>query len=257
MWEVLVNKILQDKDACERLTSLFFSSLEDNFADDDFEADADPYHFAEVLFRAYAKQDINELLLEICQKSMFDLLRDSYIIPIRFCGKKGKNPVLITNRNGIIENKAVPEVTAREYDKFLKVYNDHKCIQQSAIYLADGYEIMRSYTNGLNMKESRTDRRRGILTLYKLPDTASFGWTEAQAYAAVWDVFSTIQEEFPSSVVYYGQETADTSEQKFDEIGVLLPFSIFEKKMLHCIDVVDNQILEFRKKLIKSGSDKI
>ena len=46
--------------------------------------DEDPDHFLQVLFHAYQNGDVSALLLELCGKSMFDLLREAYLIPRKF-----------------------------------------------------------------------------------------------------------------------------------------------------------------------------
>lgn len=40
------------------------------------------------------------MLLELCGRSMFDLLREAYLIPKKFHGKAGENPVLLTDVDG-------------------------------------------------------------------------------------------------------------------------------------------------------------
>lgn len=78
---------------------------------------------------------------------------------------------------------------------------------RSGLYLADGYDIVHSYTDGLEIKEEKEERQRGILILYALPDTCKLGLTEAQTYAVVWKTFQEIQQAAPHAVVFYGQET--------------------------------------------------
>ena len=48
---------------------------------------------------------------------MFDLLRDAYLIPKKFHGKSGENPVLLTDVNGKLLESRKREVTAHEYEK--------------------------------------------------------------------------------------------------------------------------------------------
>lgn len=127
------------------------------------------------------------------------------------------------------------KVSAREYAKFKETYEHHECAPRSALYLADGYDLVRTYTEGLNITEEKDNRKRGVLALYALPDTCKLGLTEAQAYAVVWDAFQKIQEEAPRAMVYYGQETGlkkENPDKPYDEIGILLPIHEFEKKML-------------------------
>lgn len=138
---------------------------------------------------------------------------------------------------------------------FKETYKNHICAPRSKLYLADGYDIVRSYVNDTDMEitEKRENKRRGIMILYALPDTKKIGLTEAQAYAVVWDTFHNIQKEAPHAIVYYGQETGLKKEQTFDEIGILLPIREFEKKMLHHLSEIDGLVLACREKMMKKA----
>ena len=58
--------------------------------------------------------------------------------------------------------------------------------------------------------------------------------------------------------MYYGQETGLKNERKFDEIGVLLPISQFEKKILHHLTEIDGIVLASREELMKkAGKDSL
>ena len=65
----------------------------------------------------------------------------------------------------------------------INVHRDQNCI------FADGYDIVRSYTEGMQIQEKKENKKRGVMALYALPDTRKLGLTEAQAYAVVWDTF--------------------------------------------------------------------
>ena len=228
--------------------------------DDDHRlTDNDRDHFLQVLFHAYQNGDISALLLELCGRSMFDLLREAYLIPKKFHGKAGENPVLLTDAAG--ELRPGEKVSAREYAKFKETYEHHECAPRSALYLADGYDLVRTYTEGLNITEEKDNRKRGVLALYALPDTCKLGLTEAQAYAVVWDAFQKIQKEAPRAMVYYGQETGlkkENPDKPYDEIGILLPIHEFEKKMLQHLDEIDGIVLACREKMMeKAGNDSL
>ena len=103
------------------------------------------------------------------------------------------------------------------------------------LYLADGYDIVRSYTDGLEIKEEKKSASVDFNPLCT-SDTCKLGLTEAQAYAVVWKTFQEIQQAAPRAVVFYGQETGvkRKSEKPFDELGVLLlPIHEFEKMLQH------------------------
>lgn len=242
--EAIFSKIFESKEACGRLKDVFQEHLEEENISGDSAG-----HFAEVLFHAYKNGDVTALLLELCGRSMFDLLREAYLIPKKFHGKAGANPVLLTDVDGnLLQEK---KVSAREYTKFKETYEIHQCAPRSKVYLADGYDLIRSYTEGMQIEETKENRQRGVLALYALPDTCSLGLTEAQAYAMVWDTFHEIQMEAPRAIVYYGQETGVRKKKEFDEIGILLPIHEFEKKMLHHLHEIDGIVLTCREKLLK------
>ena len=173
--ETIFSKILASPEASGRLSGVFY----DHIDDDHRLTDNDRDHFLQVLFHAYQNGDISALLLELCGRSMFDLLREAYLIPKKFHGKAGENPVLLTDAaGGLLPGE---KVSAREYAKFKETYEHHECAPRSALYLADGYDLVRTYTEGLNITEEKDNRKRGVLALYALPDTCKLGLTEAQA----------------------------------------------------------------------------
>ena len=142
---------------------------------------------------------------------------------------------------------------ACEYEKFHETYRQHQCAPRSKLYLADGYDIVRSYTEGMQIQEKKENKKRGVMALYALPDTRKLGLTEAQAYAVVWDTFQKIQKQAPRVEVYYGQDTGEKRQKGFDEIGVLLPIHGFEKRMLHHLDEIDGIVLSCREKMMKKA----
>lgn len=44
---------------------------------------------------------------------------------------------------------------------------------------SDGYDIVRSYTEGMQIQEKKENKKRGVMALYALPDTRKLGLTEA------------------------------------------------------------------------------
>ena len=240
-------------EASGRLSGVFY----DHIDDDHRLTDNDRDHFLQVLFHAYQNGDISALLLELCGRSMFDLLREAYLIPKKFHGKAGENPVLLTDASG--ELLPGEKVSAREYAKFKETYKNHKCAPRSALYLADGYDLVRTYTEGLNITEEKDNRKRGVLALYALPDTCKLDLTEAQAYAVVWDAFQKIQEEAPRAMVYYGQETGLKKEIRINHMMRLVfffPSMNLRKKLLQHLDEIDGIVLACREKMMeKAGND--
>lgn len=100
--------------ACGRLMEAFYEHLNEG----NRSAYPDPGHFAEVLLHAYKNGDVSALLLELCNRSMFDILKDAYLIPKRFHGKCGENPVLLTDADGNLLTDKTDVVTKHEYKNF-------------------------------------------------------------------------------------------------------------------------------------------
>lgn len=251
--EQIFSRILSSRKACERLSEVFYNHL----YDDNQYIDPDPGHLAEVLLTAYQNGDVSAVLLELCQRSMFDLLKEAYLIPRRFHGKAGENPVLLTDGAGKLLKNKEASVSGHEYRKFCEIYEKHSPAPQSGLYLADGYTLVRSYTQHMDICEKKDSRQRGILVLYALPDTRQFHLTEAQAYEAVLTTFQEIQKTAFSAIVFYGQDTGCRQGKSFDELGVLLPVHQFEHKMLQHLDAIDRLVLACRSKMAQSaGIDK-
>ena len=140
--EDIFSRILASPEASGRLRKVFYQYLDDEH----MLVDEDPDHFLQVLFHAYQNGDVSALLLELCGKSMFDLLREAYLIPRKFHGKAGENPVLLTNVEGELLPEAGKMVSAHEYGKFKETFDRHECVPRSGLYLADGYDIVHSYS---------------------------------------------------------------------------------------------------------------
>lgn len=151
--ENIFSRILSSDKACERLMEAFYEHLNE----DNRSADPDPRHFAEVLLHAYKNGDVSALLLELCNRSMFDILKDAYLIPKRFHGKCGENPVLLTDADGNLLTDKTDVVTKHEYKKFREMYNQHHPAPRSKLYLADDYDLVRYYTSGLTISEKKED----------------------------------------------------------------------------------------------------
>ena len=141
--EDIFSRILASPEASRRLREVFYQYLDDEH----MLVDEDPDHFLQVLFHAYQNGDVSALLLELCGKSMFDLLREAYLIPRKFYGKAGENPVLLTNVEGELLPETGKMVSAHEYGKFKETFDRHECVPRSGLYLADGYDIVPTRTD--------------------------------------------------------------------------------------------------------------
>ena len=124
--------------------------------------------------------------------------------------------------------------------------------------VADGSHLRHKYTKDMQVQEMYSPSRRGVLTLYALPDTVEQGLTEAQAYNIVWDAFNEIQQRCPTAMVFYGQDTGYKLQKSHDELGVLLPLKEFEHNILHHLEQVDGIVLRCREEMIhQAGKDSL
>ena len=95
--DVLFEKILNDPWACERLQETFCDNL---VYDNEFDTTITSSKFAESLFNAYKNRDLSAFLMCLCNNTVFDLLRNSYLIPYRFNADGKPNPIIFTNESG-------------------------------------------------------------------------------------------------------------------------------------------------------------
>lgn len=122
--ENIFSRILASDSACERLYETFYNHI----SDDNRESDIDVHHFVEVLLNAYKNGDVSALLLELCNRSMFDLLKESYLIPKRFHGKAGENPIcsLIRMENCLMIKKMWSiSMNTKSFVKYMSIIMRH------------------------------------------------------------------------------------------------------------------------------------
>lgn len=237
--DILFEKILQNSEACRRLTETFYSEL--NIDPDILEGYLPPEKFARALFSAYKNRDITELLMAICQNSMFDLLRNSFLAPFRFNEDGNDNPVLLTDEEGRLLKSDI-KVAEKDYLRFKKVFEKKP---KRKMYLAYGYRKRHSFDEKtMDVVECKMGEHIGILLVYELPDSVLKGETEAEAYAAVWDILLKLQKELPRSFVFYGQDSLEDEGTKYDELGVFLPIHKFAEKLEKRIERVDKIVYE-------------
>ena len=211
--EMLFDKILANPEACRRLKRTFYDAIDsgDEFVTENLPAK----QFTAALFDAYENKDLTAFLMAVCQNSMFDLLRNAFLIPFNL-------PI---------------HVKEKEYEKFRKVYQKRDKIK---MYLAHGYKKRHCYdSETMETQEYKMGEHDGVLLIYELPDTVKEKKTEAEAYAAVWDIMMELQKELPNSVVYYGQDFLQEEGKRFDEMGVFLPLEHFSDRLERHIEKAD------------------
>ena len=100
------------------------------------------------------------------------------------------------------------------------------------IFLAQAYRYSHDYgPNHMNIEQKILEITTGILLIRELPDTVKLKETEAEAYAAVWDIMIALEKELPMAYVFYGQDTLVEHNKRYDEIGIFLPNSHFLKHL--------------------------
>lgn len=227
--ELLFKKITEDKWACEKLMETFCNYL---FSNDGVDLPDNPSatEFAQALFNSYRNRDLSAFLMAICRNTVFDLLRNAFLIPYRFNADGNPNPVIMTDENGLLLPEYAKSVHEREYRHFREVYTDLKSVKN--IYLAQAYRYSHSYTSDdMNPEQTVLEKNNGILLIHELPDTIKLKETESEVYSAILDIVICLQKELPMSYVFYGQDSLVENNKRYDEIGVFLPSSHFLKNL--------------------------
>ena len=80
----------------EKLMETFCSYL---FSNDGVDLPDSPSstEFAQALFNSYRNRDLSAFLMAICQNTVFDLLRNAFLIPYRFNADGKQNPMIMTD----------------------------------------------------------------------------------------------------------------------------------------------------------------
>ena len=118
--DVLFQKILADPWACDKLFETFCNDL---FSNDELEDSLSADEFCQALFRAYRNRDLSAFLMAISKNTLFDLIRNSYLIPYRFNADGKTNPVIMTDENGVLLPEFKNCIHEKEYQHFREVYN--------------------------------------------------------------------------------------------------------------------------------------
>lgn len=227
--EILFKKISEDKWACEKLMETFCSYL---FSNDGVDLPDSPSstEFAQALFNSYRNRDLSAFLMAICQNTVFDLLRNAFLIPYRFNADGKQNPMIMTDENGMLLPEYKRSIHEREYRHFHEVYTDLGAPKN--IFLAQAYRYRHSYTSDdMEPEQNILEKNNGVLLIRELPDTVKLKETEAEAYSAILDIVIKLQKELPMSYVFYGQDSLVEDNTRYDEIGVFLPNSHFLKNL--------------------------
>lgn len=220
--QALFREILKDPSACERLQDTFCEFLNSNE-----EIEGIPSKdFAEALFQAYTNEDLSAFLMIICQNTTFDLLRNAFLVPYRFNADNIRNPLIMTDNTGTLLPEFPLSEHERDYHRFLETYKIQGCPEN--MFLAQAHRYSHSYDEkNMHVIHRILEKHTGILLIRELPDSVKKKETEAEIYAAVWTLMIRLEKELPMSFVFYGQDSLTENQQRFDELGIFLPNSIF------------------------------
>ena len=225
--EILFEKILRDPWACEKLMDTFCNYL---FCNDDFDCNLSPEEFTKSLLSAYLDRDMSAFLMSICNNTMFDLLRNSYLIPYRFNADGKTNPVIMTGEHGELLPEFRNSVREKDYQHFHDIYT-HMTHNEN-MYLAKAYRYSHEYTSdNMEVGQKILEECTGVLLIRELPDTVKLKETEAEAYCAVWDIMVELEKNLPMAFVFYGQDTLGKQGMRYDELGIFLPDSLLMKNL--------------------------
>lgn len=224
--KVLFDKILSDSWAYNKLFQTFCDNL---FCNDDSGTEISPLEFTEALFNCYINKDLSAFLMAICQNTLFDLLRNSYLIPYRFNADGKENPIIMTDDTGRLLPKYCGDIHNKDYQHFLESYRDLG--EPKNMYFSQAYRYSHAYTGEDTIGQLVLERSHGVLLIRELPDTIKQKETEAEAYSAIFDLVLKLEKELPMAFVFYGQDSLVEHDEKYDEIGIFLPNSIFLKNL--------------------------
>ena len=83
----------------DRLKDTFFEAIPSAEESEGAGTDIPGTVFAAALFTAYENKDLSAFMMAVCNSSVFDLLRNSFLISIRFNDKGVENPIFLTDFN--------------------------------------------------------------------------------------------------------------------------------------------------------------
>ena len=251
--EQLFDRILRDPAACSCLRETFNESCELMDADD---MEASDRIFANALIHAYQNQDLSAFLMAICGNSMFDLLRNSYLIPLRFHDKGVENPVVLTDANGALCSDLPVSVPEKKYKVFCELYRDRTEIRDFQMCLACGFRERHCYDENMQVQTNKIGEHLGVLLLYQLPQDIENHAADAEIYAVVWNYMMRLEEALPRAIMYYGQMEENGTEKNSDRIGIFLPFEHFGSRMREHIDIANGIGLGCRGQIVDMLKEK-
>lgn len=237
--DLLFQKILNNPEACRILTDAIYEQISPD-EEDGLVRYVDDQNFTKALFNSYANRDLTAFLIALTGNSMFDLLRNSFLVPFKFNEDGNHNPIILTNDEGKLVESPEVEVPEKDYERF---HNEFRKIDGCRMYLAYGWRLRHVYEeNTMNVIEQKYDKHFGVLLVYERPDTLKKQESEAQVYATLLDMMIKLQQEMPGATVYYGQDSIVDQGSAYDGLGIFLSkhhlVPSFEKKLQKVTEII-------------------
>lgn len=216
--DLLFHKILENPKACRLLTQTVYDQM--NQYGDEPVRYLDSPDFAKALFNAYDNRDISALLIALTGNSMFDLLRNSFLIPFTYDEDGIWNPVILSDEEGNLLEQTEIKVPEKDYERFRKEF---KQMDDCRMYLAYGWRLRHVYEpDSLKVVTKKYDEHFGVLLLYERPDSLKDKETKSEVYASLLDMMIALQEEMPGATVFYGQDSVTDHGNQYDGLGIFL-----------------------------------
>ena len=237
--EQIFDEILKNPRACDRLKNTFFAAIPSAEESEGAGTDIPGTVFAAALFNAYENKDLSAFMMAVCNNSVFDLLRNSFLIPIRFNDKGVENPILLTDENGEFFDESELHLWEKKYKMFRKLFEQQDEIPDYQMYMADGFRENHFYSEEGEIETRKISEHRGILLMFNVPESVEFEINEEKIYSIVWDALMKLQEELPRSLMYYGKRDEHGVEKHTSTLGIFLPFCHFEREMEKNIELAN------------------
>lgn len=237
--EQIFDEILKNPRACDRLKNTFFAAIPSAEESEGAGTDIPGTVFAAALFNAYENKDLSAFMMAVCNNSVFDLLRNSFLIPIRFNDKGVENPILLTDENGKFLDESELHLWEKKYKMFRKLFEQQNEIPDYQMYMADGFRENHFYSEEGEIETRKISEHRGILLMFNFPESVEFEINEEKIYAIVWEALMRLQEALPRALMYYGKRDEHGIEKHTSTLGIFLPFCHFEREMEKTIELAN------------------
>ena len=236
--ETLFDKIAKDPRACKRLMDAFYEGVacDDDSGVEEERVLVDKQVFTNALFTAYKNKDLSAFLMAVCGNSMFDLLRNAFLIPLRFNDKGKENPILLSDDSGNIIEKHI-HIPESKRHMFKKLVEKNR-------YLAYGFLEQHSFKEDMSIQTIQNESHLGILVVQEMPEEVHEKLSDAQIYSGLWDSMMKLEDLLYNAFFYCGDFKGKYC------VGVFLPFTHFEHNLEKNIEVSNSILYECIQKML-------